>query len=68
MPAADDATVLLEGVTLPRFAFTSCADALSVLLAALRTTPARGDLEAGADSAVQHYRHGQEPPLRRAFE
>lgn len=63
--AADDAqrvpddTVLsveLEGVTLPRLAFPSCADPLPVLLAALRPGCGATSGEGRIGIAVQHYR------------
>lgn len=51
-----DVVAVIGGVTLPRFAFPTCIDALPVLLAALPTKAVRGEPDTGAVSAVQHYR------------
>jgi hypothetical protein len=56
MPDAADSEVVLEGVTLPRFAFPACTDPLPVLLAALRPVGRQLAPESTPIVAAQHYR------------
>lgn len=41
LPRPEDAITTIEGVTLPRLAFTTCIGALTVFVAALRASPVR---------------------------
>lgn len=54
LPAVD-AACAVGGVTLPRYAFPSCNDALPVLLAALPNRTVGGEPETPIASAVQSY-------------
>jgi HPr kinase/phosphorylase len=63
MPSAAG-TLTLEGVTLPHLAVRPCADPLLMLVAAIRTDPARQGPRDATLAATQHSNHSPKVPLQ----